>query len=105
MGEEGEGKAPETQRVKATVGKVRASNPASPALGTFFFSRFRSFLSITPRICFMASVWTAPVPVAGCCEAGAAAPASLPEEPDVGGGPDDLLPLPLWLVAEGIFRP
>lgn len=59
----------------------------------------------------MASVWTAPVPVAGCWEGGAAAApapaaASLPEDPDGGGGgPDDLLPLPLWLVAEGIFRP
>ena len=55
----------------------------------------------------MASVWTAPVPVMGCWEAGAAAPAhaSFPEEPDGGGGPDDLLPLPLWLVAEGILKP
>lgn len=64
-------KRPTWEEVKGTAAGSGGARPPQalplpPTPSTFFFSRFRSFLSITPRICFMASVWTAPVPVAGC---------------------------------------
>lgn len=67
---------------------------------TFFFSRLRSFLSITPRICFMASVCTEVMLPPDACGAAAAAAAAGAASP-----PGPALPLLLamvLLVAEGI---
>lgn len=103
----------ETQRERGVRGGLEQRKPergrgwpgpdrSAGRYGTFFFSRLRSFLSITPRICFMASVCTELVlpPAATTAWGGAAAgAASLP----AGTGPT--LPLLLaivLLVAEGI---